>query len=70
MMINDREVSWKNIEISSRPASRVSLWSSTIYRRRKGGCGLVVMHGRSRMAMDPTSLYNAETEHVGFSPTR
>ena len=29
------------------------------------------MHGRSRMTIDPfTSLYHAETEHVGFSPSR
>ena len=30
-----------------------------------------IVHGRSRMAIDPRiPIYNAGTEHVGFSPTR
>ena len=34
-----------------------------------GGCTRVV-HGRSRMTIDPRILTNAGTEQVGFSPTR
>ena len=31
---------------------------------------LNIMHGRSLKAIDPPIATNAETEHVGFSPTR
>ena len=31
---------------------------------------LDIMHGRSRMTIDPLHPYNAGTEHVGFSSTR
>ena len=34
-----------------------------------GGGVLIIMHGRSRMTIDPR-IYYAGTEHVGFSPTR
>ena len=34
-------------------------------------CVLDIMHGRSRMTIDPCiPTYHAGTEHVGFSPTR
>ena len=34
----------------------------------RGGGGLIILHGRSRMTID--SCIPARTEHVGFSPTR
>ena len=36
---------------------------------QEGGI-LIVMHGRSRMTIDPRIPNNARTEHVGGSPTR
>ena len=47
---------------------------SSVARLRRmtiGGEGgvLIIMHGRSRMTMDPPPPYNAGTEHVGFSPS-
>ena len=34
-----------------------------------GRSALIIIHGRSRMTIDPR-IYYAGTEHVGFSPTR